>query len=293
MAKKKKSHARSGGRGSAKASASTATTASKSTSGALFTPETVKPTPATPGGPNRLARKEEARKERERIRRKIARRRLYRRSGQVAIALLVVAALIFLLTRPKAKLNAEEQQLLSEGSAPATLTAAGCDAVQTIPPYSPDSADRTHIGAAGYETAPALSTYSSVPPASGPHNSTPLTGGVYADPPDIYQTIHSLEHGAAIIWYDPSAPAAELATLQTFFQKPGEHDKVIVAPYSFPNEGDAGALPAGKLMVMVAWHRMQTCDSLSLPVAYAFVHGYSTGPKSDYKGEAPEETAPI
>jgi len=293
MAKKKKSHARSGARGFAKPSGSTAATASKGTSGALFAPETVKPTPATPGGPNRLARKEEARKERERIRRKIARRRLYRRSGQVAIALLVVGGLIFFLTRPNAKLNSEEQSLLAEGSAQATLSAAGCDAVQTIPPYDPDSADRTHIGAAGFETPPPLSTYSSVPPVSGPHNSTPLTGGVYADPPDIYQTIHSLEHGAVIIWYDPSAPAAELATLQTFFQKTGEHDKVIVAPYSYPDQGDAGVLPAGKQMVMVAWHHMQTCDSLTLPVGYAFVHSYTTGPKSAYKGDAPEPTVPI
>jgi hypothetical protein len=293
MAKKKKSHSRSGSRGSTKASGSTTATASKGTSGALFPPETVKPTPATPGGPNRLARKEEARKERERIRRKIARRRLYRRSGQAAIALLVVGGLIFFLTRPKAKLNGEEQSLLAQASAQTTLTAAGCDAVQTIPPYSHESADRTHIGAAGFETPPPLSSYSSVPPASGPHNSTPLTGAVYADPPDIYQTIHSLEHGAAIIWYDASAPAADLATLQTFFQKPGEHDKVIVAPYSYPDQGDAGVLPAGKLMVMTAWHHMQTCGSISLPVAYAFVHSYSTGPKSAYKGDAPEPTVPI
>jgi len=293
MAKKKKSHARSGSRGSTKASASSTATASKGAAGALFAPETVKPTPATPGGPNRLARKEEARKERERIRRKIARRRMYRRSGQAAIALVVVGGLIFLLTRPKAKLNSEEKGLLAQGTAQTTLSAAGCDAVQTIPPYSPDSADRTHIGAAGFETAPSLSTYPSVPPASGPHNSTPVTGGVYAEPPDIYQTIHSLEHGAAIIWYDPSAPAAELATLQTFFQKTGEHDKVVVAPYSYPDQGDQGVLPAGKLMVMVAWHHMQTCDSLSLPVAYTFVHSYTTGPKSAYKGDAPEPTVPI
>ena len=47
------------------------------------------------------------------------------------------------------------------------------------------------------------STYPSVPPASGPHNSIPYGAGVYGTPPPIDRVIHSLEHGAAIVWYSP------------------------------------------------------------------------------------------
>jgi hypothetical protein len=292
MAKKKRKHSNHGGRGPAATSTSETATGKLSVKAA---PESVKPTPATPGGPNRMARKEEARKERERLRKRIARRRYYRRAWQVGVATVLVGALVFFVTRPKAKLNAEEQSLFDQGTAAATLTSAGCDAVATIQPYSPEANDRAHIGTDSVPTPPPLSTYASIPPASGPHNQTPLAGGVYSDPPDIYQTIHSLEHGAVIIWYDPSAGTAqELADLQTFFQKSGEGAKVIVAPYSYPDQGgDAAALPTGKQMVLVAWHRMQTCASVSLPVAFAFVTNYDSAGKGPYRGEAPEPGTPI
>jgi hypothetical protein len=294
MAKKKKRHSNQRERGP-RGGASTTTTTRKDSDDTLFGQETIKPTPASPGGPNRLARKEEARKERERLRRKIARRRYYRRTWQVAVALVVIGALIFLFTRPKAKLSADDQKLYDQGTAAATLTAAGCDAVATVPPYSPESNARAHINPPGaVTTPPPLTTYSSIPPASGPHNQTPLAGGVYSDPPDIYQTIHSLEHGAVIIWYDPSAGTTqELADLQTFFQKSGEGAKVIVAPYSYPDQGDAATLPSGDQMVLVAWHRMQTCSRVSLPVAFAFVANYDSAGKGTYKGEAPEPTAAL
>ena len=44
---------------------------------------------------------------------------------------------------------------------------------------------------------------------------------------------------------------------------------MIIAPYSYPDQGTAGQLPDGVQMALVAWHRMQTCSSVSLPVAFA------------------------
>jgi hypothetical protein len=123
---------------------------------------------------------------------------------------------------------------------------------------------------------------------------------VYSDPPDVYQAIHSLEHAAVIIWYSPDAAsdpamADELAKLQTFFGKPSEQTKVIVAPYNYPDQGAAGQLPQGKQMVLVAWHHTRTCNSISLPVAYDFVvHYRSPAPKGEkYLGDAPEPAAQI
>jgi hypothetical protein len=98
-----------------------------------------------------------------------------------------------------------------------------------------------------------------------------------------------------IIWYAPSAASdPELAKIQDFFRQSGEQDHVIVAPYNYPDQGAAGQLPDGTSMVMVAWHHTQSCNGLSLPVAFAFAHDYKT-PSSitgsvpnNYKGDAPE-----
>jgi hypothetical protein len=255
----------------------------------------VKPSPAEPGGPNRLARKEEARKQREALRRKQERKQFLRRAAWGLLIAAVVAAIVFFIVTsrgPKA-LNAEEKQLISQSAAAAT--AAGCSAVQTTEDYSPSSLDRAHIGSQ-IPTPPALSTYPTTPPASGPHNGTPQKAGTFQQPPDVYMTIHSLEHGAAIIWFDPSlAGSPELQRILDFFRTPREKEtKVIVAPYNYPDQGTAGQLPQGKQMVLVAWHHIETCNSLSLPAAFKFVADYRAGgPSEGYKGNAPEPSTPI
>jgi hypothetical protein len=290
---KKKSKKRSGP-GRAGAGAATTTAPSGATPSA-----TVKPQPATPGGPNRLERKEAARQARERLRRKAVRRRTYRRLAIGLVAAGVVAVIVFFAVRPSGSaLTAEESGLLQE--APQAATAAGCSDVQTTPDYDPASQDQAHIGVPEVPDPPALSTYATIPPASGPHNSVPLGAGVYADAPDVYQTIHSLEHAAVVIWVAPGAAsdtqqADELARLQEFFRQPNEQTKVIVAPYNYPDQGEPGQLPAGKNMVLIAWHRMQTCDRISLPVAYKFVANYRfpTPKGQPYDGDAPEQNAGI
>ena len=70
---------------------------------------------------------------------------------------------------------------------------------------------------------------------------------------------------------------------------------MIVAPYSYPDDGAAGSLKPGNQMVLVAWHHMQSCAQPNLAVAYDFVAKYrypsSSGQK--YAGEAPEPTLGI
>src|SRR5918999_2322552 len=98
MAKKKKRRPSSSGRGGG-----TATATNRPPSKTAETPA-VKPAPAQAGGPNRLARKEEARRQRERIRRQMTRRRMLRRTGRWGVAALVVGGVIggvFFLNRPE------------------------------------------------------------------------------------------------------------------------------------------------------------------------------------------------
>jgi len=192
------------------------------------------------------------------------------------------------------RLNPQERRLLAE--APAAARSAGCRPVRTISPY-PGGLDRAHIGTGGpVPTLPDLATYPSDPPASGPHSSVPADAGEYADPPSIAEAIHSLEHGAAIIWLSPDALSnAEVARIETFFRRRHEQNHVIVSPFDYPDQGSAGRLPAGTEMTLVAWHRLQLCDRPSLAAAFSFVERFrfNLWRRGSYRGEAPERYSPI
>ena len=229
------------------------------------------------------------REEEERLAASARRRRRAIVAGSVAVAVVLVAVTEVFIHR----LSGEERSLLA--AAPSAATAAGCTAVRDIPPY-PGGLDRTHIGASNVPRMPPLSTYRSVPPASGPHAAIPLGAGVYGTPPPLDQAIHSLEHAAVTIWYDPASTGdAELQRIRSFFARGNESNHVIVAPYNYPSGGPAGHLPAGTTMALVAWHRLQTCARPNLAVAFAFVHAYRFNlyQWGAYRGEAPERWAPI
>jgi len=279
MARKKRRDSAADRSGAGSARGTTTATRRKAPS----PPPTVKPAPFEPGGPNRPARKEEARRQREALQRKMARRRWYR-LGAALLAVAVVAAGIawFVLTRPD------------------PAAAAGCTAVRTTKPFKGADGtdlDRAHIGSdTGPAVMPPLSQYPSIPPASGPHNPTPLTAGVYDTPPNLDQAIHSLEHGAVIIWYSPTVPDSQLQELRTFVQ--GDPDHLIMAVYDYPKEGQLGELPAGRSMALVAWHHVQLCNQVSLDVAENFVRDFrvktNQAPPPGYpKDGAPEPGAPL
>ena len=236
-------------------------------------------------------RREAARRAEADAGRREATRRRYRIAALVVVTAVTGTLLFRYLTHPRA-VSAQGQALLLR--APAAASAARCSSIRIVPPF-PGGLDRIHIGDPKVPTPPAPSRYPSTPPASGPHDPVPLDAGVYAHPPPVYRIIHSLEHGAVVIWYAPSTAPADVRTLASFFAQPAERDHVIVAPYDYPSQGAAGSLPAGEPMVLVAWHHMRSCADTSLPVAFAFVHGYAApteafpvGKPRGYLGDAPE-----
>ena len=114
---------------------------------------------------------------------------------------------------------------------------------------------------------------------------------------ELYRAIHSLEHGATVVWYDPAAPASQIAQVTGFYDRrlqdaPVGQDRVIVAPYDFPGD-PAGILPEGTQMAVVAWHRLRLCASVDLAVAFDFTSQYSfpTAEDREYAGVAPEPGA--
>lgn len=159
-----------------------------------------------------------------------------------------------------------------------------------MPSYSPEDSDHAHID--DPSAYPDLSTYPSTPPASGPHALSPLPAGVYGDPPDVYATIHSLEHGAVVVWLSPEdAPFAG----SDFFRDPENIDHVVVAPYDYPDQGASGSLPEGKAMALVSWHHVQLCDDANVTAVEEFLSQYRfpTLGGGEYLGDAPEQGAPI
>jgi uncharacterized protein DUF3105 len=190
------------------------------------------------------------------------------------------------------------EELLGQATAQARV--AGCTPVEDVERFDPAGLDGAHIGDNPPQMPP-LSDYPSTPPVSGPHNQVPLPAGAYDTPPPIDQVIHSLEHGAAVIWYDPTASGEEVDRIKDyFFGGPDAGDaqggaKIIMAPYSYPDQGDAGRLPDGTQMALAAWHELRQCASPSLAVAYDFAASYRTPPSSGRPSlsEAPEPTRPI
>ena len=69
--------------------------------------------------------------------------------------------------------------------------------------------------------------------------------------------------------------------------------RVIVAPYDYPDQGAAGALPSGVQMALVSWHRLQTCTSIDAAAAFGFSarYAYPAYGSEAYLGEAPEPGA--
>jgi len=230
-------------------------------------------------------RKEEARRQRVELQRKMAKTRRNRRIAMGVVVALVVGVGAYALTRPQ-EARADPQELLA--TVDQARETAGCGAVEDVGSYQPESQDQRHVVA----QVP-LSTYPSVPPASGPHNEIPYGAGVYGTPPPIDRVIHSLEHGAAIVWYSPDASGTELERIRAFYGEADVGSRVIVAPYDYPDQGAAGSLPGGAQMALVAWHNVQACARVNLAAAFGFTSSYAAPPFGErpYRGDAPEAGA--
>lgn len=116
----------------------------------------------------------------------------------------------------------------------------------------------------GVETFPDLTSkhttdevgYAQTPPVGGDHDPTWQNCGVYRQPVRDENAVHSLEHGAVWITYDPALADDEVATLEKLAKN---HAYVLVSPY----EG------LGSDIVATAWGyqlRVESADDARLPV---------------------------
>jgi hypothetical protein len=61
--------------------------------------------------------------------------------------------------------------------------------------------------------------YAANPPTSGAHHPVPAEEGVYPEPPDLEQSVHSLEHGRINFQYQPGSPAERVSQLEGLFNE--------------------------------------------------------------------------
>ncbi|HWG94015.1 MAG TPA: DUF3105 domain-containing protein [Mycobacteriales bacterium] len=104
--------------------------------------------------------------------------------------------------------------------------------------------------------------YARVPPLGGDHLARWVACGAYDEPVPDEAAVHSLEHGAVWVTYDPALPADDVAALEELVGVDEEY--VLVSPY----EG----LPSP--VVVSAWGLQIEAERPDDPRVEAFVQRY-------------------
>ena len=111
----------------------------------------------------------------------------------------------------------------------------------------------------------------SLPPVGGTHHDKWMICGIYNEPIDAENAVHSMEHGAVWITYSPELSAGELAELKDIVR--GDNF-VLTSPY-----------PGLKSpVVMTAWGLQLELDSTSDRRIEEFIERYRVGPQTPERG---------
>lgn len=116
--------------------------------------------------------------------------------------------------------------------------------------------------------------YQRIPPTSGTHYPTTVEAGLYDQTPPLGALVHSLEHGAVVIYYDPGGiDQATEDSLEAFASThTGTWLSVIVVP--MPEEGPNAPV------VLTAWRHSLRIDDYEPETVRAFL--------AEYLGRGPE-----
>ncbi len=145
----------------------------------------------------------------------------------------------------------------------------GCGKVETISGLTRDHKDGQPL------------TFKTSPPAGGDHYSNTISTGTYdepfsstpAAPLSLGRAVHSLEHGAVIVWYD-GLTAKEKERLTDLV---GGQEKAILVPYA--------GLKDGNKIALTAWSKLDYCKRVSTTAVDAFIAEYrdaTTAPERFY-----------
>ena len=229
--------------------------------------------PAPRGGANleRRDRKEEARRQREAEYRRARRRSAVRRTfTSMGIAVLAVGAIVLFRSFggpneiPQAAVRAARDTGCTEVDQPAASAPSG----QHLQP--------------GQQY-----TYTDTPATSGLHDPSPLPDDpkVYEEQPPETRAVHSLEHGAVVVYYLPEANGGlPQDVVDRLTQIAEESNATFLAPYP--------TLTPETALTLTAWNRRQSCPTgadLTPATAATIVNGFVNA--FECTGNAPENGA--
>ncbi len=114
-------------------------------------------------------------------------------------------------------------------------------------------------------------TYAQIPPVGGAHNPAPQKCDVYTEPVPNERAVHSLEHGAVWITYQPDLAADQVDQLRNLVRG---QSYLLLSPYP--------GLPSP--VVANAWGIQLKLDSASDPRLPQFIKEYKQGPQTPEPG---------
>lgn len=184
-----------------------------------------------------------------------AQRRAERRRSRVILAVAVAVGLALVVPTAIVVVNAERRQAATEAAA-----------------------ERPIEGVAEFDDLGARHTtdtvaYTPTPPVGGDHHPTWQNCGFYDEPVVEEHAVHSLEHGAVWLTYDPSLPDADVDRLADLTDR---HPYLLVSPY------DGLAAP----VVASAWGVQLELDGASDERLEPFLVRYLQGPQTPEPGAA-------
>lgn len=115
-------------------------------------------------------------------------------------------------------------------------------------------------------------SYTENPPVGGPHNDAWWNCGVYDEEVPKEHAVHSLEHGAVWLTYQPDLPADQVEVLK----KLGEQDYMLVSPLADQKSP----------VVASSWGHQLALGSADERTLTAFIREYKQGPDTPEPGAA-------
>ncbi len=153
----------------------------------------------------------------------------------------------------------------------ASFWLAACSA-STPPTPVPDLASSLeHFTDLAYDHVAGEVEYAQTPPVGGAHNPLWQNCGVYDQPIPSEQAVHSLEHGAVWLTYQPDLAAEEVTLLRDLVT---DKSHALLSP--FPN------LPTA--VVASAWGVQLKVESASDPRLAQFIDEFHNGPQTPEPG---------
>lgn len=126
------------------------------------------------------------------------------------------------------------------------------------------------IGEAGQHTEGEVN-YEQTPPAGGEHNPAWQNAGFYSEPVRNETSVHTLEHGAVWITYQPDLPQGQVDELQ---QIANNRECVLVSPYP----------DLGSPVVASAWGKQLELEGANDPALNRFIGTYLQGEQTPEPG---------